>query len=85
MCPITLPSHIPKLQDPACAGPGDGFLREHFRSCLLVYILGGDIGEGYDANLIIEVMEELGMCGGDTPLEPVPDSEMWNFVIGKEL
>ncbi|KAF8494489.1 hypothetical protein JB92DRAFT_2996254 [Gautieria morchelliformis] len=81
---VTLPSHVPKSQNSASAGPGDRFLREHFRWCLLVNLFGGDISEDYDANSIIQVMEELGMCHGDTPLAPV-DDERWDSLIGKEL
>ncbi|KAF8512403.1 hypothetical protein JB92DRAFT_2830763 [Gautieria morchelliformis] len=81
---VTLPSHVPKSQNSASAGPGDRFLREHFRWCLLVNIFRGDISEDYNANSIIKVMEGLGMCDGDTPLAPV-DDERWDSVIGKEL
>jgi hypothetical protein len=84
---VTLPSHIPMSQHPACARPGDRFLREHFRRCLTVNILGGDISEDYDPNDIVPVMEELGMCGGnddDTPLAAI-DDERWDTVLGKEL
>ncbi|KAF8475406.1 hypothetical protein JB92DRAFT_3134603 [Gautieria morchelliformis] len=81
---VTLPSHVPKSQNSASAGPGDRFLREHFRWCLLVNILGGDITEDYDSNRVVRVMEGLGMCRGDIPLAPV-DDERWDSLIGKEL
>jgi hypothetical protein len=81
---VTLPSHIPKSPNSTSAELDDRFLREHFRWCLLVNILGGDISDDYDANSIVEVMDELGMCDHETPLASV-DDERWNSVIGKEL
>ncbi|KAF8494491.1 hypothetical protein JB92DRAFT_3147118 [Gautieria morchelliformis] len=81
---VTLPSHVPKSQNSASAGPGDRFLWEHFRWCLLVNLFGGDITKDYDSNRVVGVMEELGMCRGDIPLAPI-DDERWDSLIGKEL
>jgi hypothetical protein len=82
---ITFPSHIPKSQNPACAGPDDRFLREHFRWCLQFNILGGDIREDYDTNSIVSLMKRLGLTwDGETPLAPM-DDERWDSVMGKEL
>ncbi|KAF8514145.1 hypothetical protein JB92DRAFT_3115792 [Gautieria morchelliformis] len=83
---VTVPSHIPKSHDPACAGPDDRFLREHFRWSLLVNLFGGDISEEYDTDRVVAVMDQLGMLrGSDNPLAPIDDPRWDSDVIGQAL
>ena len=65
-------------------GPDDKFLRAHFRWCLRVHLLGGDIQEDYDANAIATAAEELGLCGDDSEIVPLED-ERWHSILGREL
>jgi len=79
---VSLPSHLARA--PVYAGPDDQFLREHFRWCLKVHLLGGDIMEDYDHNAIATAAEELGLCGDGTEMVPL-DDERWHSVLGREL
>lgn len=79
---VTLPSHLHRVK--ACAGPDDKFLREHFRWCLRVHLLGGDIKEDYSVHDIANAAEELGLCGDKPAMVPL-DDERWHSTLGKEL
>ncbi|RDB26399.1 hypothetical protein Hypma_006228 [Hypsizygus marmoreus] len=65
-------------------GPGDAFLREHFRKCLTVHLPRGDISDDYDIDEIQAACDELGLSERDDAVVPLSD-ERWHTVLGKEL
>ncbi|KIM47263.1 hypothetical protein M413DRAFT_23487 [Hebeloma cylindrosporum] len=47
------------------AGPGDYFLREHFKHCLRVHLLHGDTTEDYPQPVILKALAHLGLSEPD--------------------
>ncbi|KAF8892781.1 hypothetical protein CPB84DRAFT_1783516 [Gymnopilus junonius] len=58
-------------------GPDDKFLRLHFRHCLNVHLIGGDIGNDYSAEDIVEAMKDDGLVAFDDP--------RWMTPLGREI
>ena len=63
-----------------------GFLRQHFRRCVLVNFRGGDISEDYPYDMILETMEALGVGSDDEPDVMVSLGDpLWSTPLGREI
>ncbi|RDB16647.1 hypothetical protein Hypma_002366 [Hypsizygus marmoreus] len=66
-------------------GPDGRFLREHFRWCLVVHLLGGDVREDYHVDDVAGLAQELGLLG-ETDEDVVQlEDERWQSALGREL
>jgi len=65
-------------------GPDDCFLREHFRHCLRVHLLHGDIHEDYPQEVVVKALADLGLWERDDVEAPFDDPR-WNTELGKEI
>jgi len=65
-------------------GPDDYFLRKHFKHCLRVHLLRGDIGEDYSQNAVRSALSELGLWEPDDEAVPFDDPR-WTTELGKEI
>lgn len=65
-------------------GDSDFFLREHFRHCIAVNLLGGDVTDEINHGDIARLEEDLGLVNReDSPL-PLDDPK-WHTPLGKEV
>ncbi|PPQ69453.1 hypothetical protein CVT26_002863 [Gymnopilus dilepis] len=70
---------------PACTSMR-GFLRQHFRRCVLVNFRGGGISEDYPYDMILETMEALGVGSDDEPDDMVSLGDpLWSTPLGREI
>ncbi|KDR65935.1 hypothetical protein GALMADRAFT_1215360 [Galerina marginata CBS 339.88] len=65
-------------------GPDDYFLREHFKHCLRVHLLHGDIGADYPRDDIVQALTDLGLWEKDDRAVPFADPR-WQTELGKEI
>ena len=67
-------------------GPSDYFLSEHFKHCLRVHLVGGDIHEDYSSDVIVKTLEDLGLSNWEDEDEVVPiNDSRWDTELGKEI
>jgi hypothetical protein len=65
-------------------GLDDYFLREHFRHCLRVHLLHGDIIVDYPQHVVTKALADLGLWERDDEEAPLDDPR-WNSELGKEI
>ena len=79
----SLHSNLLKCSESTSIGPDDKFLREHFRRCLLVNLLGGDISEDYSPADVDDADDEFGVMEDEELL--AADDDRWKSPLGKEM
>lgn len=62
--------------------PDDYFLHEHFKHCLRVHLLHGEINDDYPPEVIIKALRELGLWEEDDEEAPLDDPR-WSTELGK--
>ena len=68
------------------SGPSDYFLREHFKHCLRVHLLNGDIHDDYPRDVITKTLEDLGLSNWQDEGDEVPiDDPRWDTELGREI
>ncbi|KAJ6626725.1 hypothetical protein B0H10DRAFT_508165 [Mycena sp. CBHHK59/15] len=77
-----LPTHLPR--HPRHDERTDVFLRKHFCYSLNLTLLGGDVRERYSPNVILSMMEELGVGDPDSDMVPLNDPR-WHTVLGEAI
>ena len=65
-------------------GPDNYFLRQHFKHCLQVHLLHGDITHDYPQNVVMRALEDLGLWNREDEEVPLDDSR-WNTELSKEI
>ena len=65
-------------------GPDDYFLREHFKHCLRVHLLHGDIHDDYPQEVIVQALTDLGLWDREDVEAPLGDPR-WNTELAKEI
>ena len=78
-----LHSHLPNHSDSTSSGANDRFLREHFRWCLTVNLLSGDISEDFSANDLEDAYDEFGVRRDMELL--AADDDRWKSPLGVEM
>ena len=62
------------------------FLREHFRRCILVKFIGGDVLEDYPREVILKTIAALGVGPETHPDEVAPlNDPLWSTPLGREI
>ena len=62
----------------------DYSLREHFRHCLRVHLLHGDVTIDYPQPVVTKTLADLGLWERDDEEVPLDDPR-WNSELGKEI
>jgi len=65
-------------------GPDNYFLREHFKHCLRVHLLHGDITDDYPQSVVMGAIKSLGLWNHEDEEVPFNDPR-WNTELSKEI
>lgn len=80
---LKLPSYLPNQSESTSVGWNDKFLHEHFRWCLRVNLLGGDISEDYSDRQVDAAYDRFGAMEGQELLAAA--NRRWKSPLGQEI